>query len=230
MGLTSFFGGGCDNSAHAAAELPRAQVELSADKDAKAGETRTAVFAGGCFWCVEAVFEQLDGVKDAVSGYAGGSKESANYKAVCTGTTGHAEAVRITYDPAKISYGELLRVFFTTHNPTTKDRQGPDHGTQYRSAVFYENEEQKKVAEAYIKQLNDAKAFDDPVVTTVEPLKPEAFYVAEDYHQDYAVCHPDNPYIAQQAAPKVEKVREKFKDQVKGAAKAGEKPAGGEQK
>ena len=217
MGLTSLFGGGCDNSAHAAAELPKPQAELPADKAAKPGETRTAVFAGGCFWCVEGVFEQLDGVKDATSGYAGGSKQTANYQAVCTGATGHAEAVRITYDPAKITYGELLRVFFTTHDPTTLNRQGPDYGTQYRSAVFALDDEQRKVAEAYIKQLNDAKAFPNPIVTKVESLKPDAFYKAEDYHQNYVACHPNNPYIQQHALPKVAKVREKFKDEVKPA-------------
>src|SRR3954447_13394802 len=212
MALTSLFAAGCDQPSAAAGKdvPPKAAADLAADKQAKAGESRTAVFAGGCFWCVEGVFEQLDGVKDAVSGYAGGAKDTADYKTVCTGASGHAEAVRITYDPSKISYAELLRVFFTTHDPTTKDRQGPDYGTQYRSAVFALDDEQRKVAEAYIKQLNDAKAFRDPVVTTVEPLKPDAFYKAEDYHQDYVACNPNNPYIRSQALPKIAKVREKF--------------------
>ena len=195
--------------------LPEPTTAYAPDKAAKPGETRTAVFAGGCFWCVEGVFEQLDGVKDASSGYAGGTKETANYKAVCTGKTAHAEAVKVVYDPAKITYGELLRVFFTTHNPTTKDRQGNDVGPQYRSTIFALDDEQKAVAEAYIKQLNDAKAFSDPVVTTVETLKPEAFYVAEDYHQDYVKCNPQNPYIRSVAMPKVEKTREKFADKLK---------------
>jgi peptide-methionine (S)-S-oxide reductase len=161
------------------------------------------------------VFRQIKGVTEAVSGYAGGSKESATYERVCTGLTGHAEAVKITYDPSKVTYGQLLRVLFTTIDPTTKDSQGPDFGPQYRSAVFYENDEQKQVAQAYIKQLDAAKIFPRPIVTMLEPLKPEAFYPAEGYHQNYVACHLNNPYIVQVALPKVEKVREKFKDQVK---------------
>jgi peptide-methionine (S)-S-oxide reductase len=219
MALMSIFAVGCDDPSAGADKgvPPKSEAELAADKDAKSGDTRTAVFAGGCFWCVEAVFEQLAGVKDAVSGYAGGTKDTANYEAVCTGKTAHAEAVRITYDPSKISYGELLRVFFATHDPTTKDRQGPDFGPQYRSAVFYQDQEQKKVAEDYIKQLNESKVFPKPVVTTLEPLKAGGFYVAEKYHQDYAVCNPQNPYIRANALPKVKKVREKFGAQTKPA-------------
>ena len=222
MFLLSMVGAACSRPTHAADELPKPAAQYAPDKATKAGETRTAVFAGGCFWCVEGVFEQLAGVKDATSGYAGDTKETANYKSVCTGMTKHAEAVMVTYDPAKITYGELLRVFFTTHDPTTKDRQGPDTGPQYRSAVFYLDDEQKTVAEAYIKQLNEAKAFANPIVTTVEPLKAENFFVAEDYHQDYVRCNPNNPYIQYHALPKVEKVREKFKDEVK---KDGDAPA-----
>jgi len=173
------------------------------------------VVASGCFWCTEAVFEELEGVGDVVSGYAGGSKETANYEAVCTGTTGHAEAIRIPYEPAKVSYAQLLRVFFATHDPTTLNRQGNDSGPQYRSTIFYENDEQKKVAEAYLKQLEEAKAFKRPIVTTLEPLKPGGFYDAELYHQNYATCNPGNPYIRSQAVPKVKKVREKFADQLK---------------
>lgn len=209
------FGLGNRSSAGAAPDLPLSPLEVKSDKDVKPGETRTAIFAGGCFWCVEGVFDQLEGVKQATSGYAGGSKETANYRAVCNGDTGHAEAVRITYDPAKISYAQLLRVFFTTHNPTTLNRQGPDTGTQYRSAIFYLNDEQKQVAEAYIKQLNEAKIFRDPIVTSLEPLKPDAFYPAEAYHQNFVACNPDHGYIRQQALPKIEKVREKFPDLVK---------------
>ena len=145
-------------------------------------------------------------------------KETANYKTVCTGTTGHAEAIRITYDPHKITYGELLRVFFTTHNPTTKNRQNYDEGTQYRSAIFYANDDEKRVAEAYIKQLTDAKVFDKPIVTTLEPST--GFYVAEDYHQDYAHKNPDNPYIQRWALPKVDKLLSHFKDEVKSRAEA----------
>jgi peptide-methionine (S)-S-oxide reductase len=217
MAALSFFGTGRDDAAHAAESqvLPKPNLELEADKDAKPGEKRTAVLASGCFWCTEAVFEQLEGVDDVVSGYAGGRKETANYRAVCNGDTGHAEAVRVTYEPAKISYAQLLRVFFATHDPTTKNRQGPDEGTQYRSAIFYENDDQKKVAESYIKQLDEAKAFKRPVVTTLEPLKPGGFYEAELYHQNYAACNASNPYIRSQAVPKVKKVREKFADQVK---------------
>jgi peptide-methionine (S)-S-oxide reductase len=216
MATISMIGGtACSRSSHAADQLPKATTQYGPDKTTKAGETRTAIFAGGCFWCVEGVFEQLEGIADVTSGYAGGTKETANYKAVCTGETAHAEAVKITYDPAKITYAELLRVFYTTHDPTTKDRQGPDAGPQYRSAIFYLDDEQKKVAEAYIKQLNEAKAFPAPIVTTLEPLKPDAFYKAEDYHQDYVRCNPNNPYIGSIALPKVQKVREKFSDQVK---------------
>ena|SRR5665213_620000 len=214
MALTTYFAGG-NKSAHAAATLPAPAVNLPADAVAKPGELHTAVVAGGCFWCIEGVFDQLAGVTSAVSGYAGGKKETANYDAVCTGATGHAEAVKITYDPSKITYGDLLRVLFTVIDPTTKDRQGPDAGTQYRSAIFYENEDQKKVAEAYIKQLNDAKAYPSPIVTTLEPLKPDEFYPAEKYHQNFVACHLNQSYVIQEALPKIAKVREKFKDKVK---------------
>ena len=220
MALTSIFGAACDAQAKPARGdvPPKPAVDLPADKDAEPGQTKTIVLGGGCFWCVESVFEQFEGVSDVVSGYAGGTKETANYKAVSAGETAHAEVVRITYDPTKITYGQLLQVFFGTHDPTTKDRQGPDSGPQYRSAIFYANDEEKRVAEAYIKQLDESKAFDKTIVTTLEPLaKPEAFYVAEDYHQDYTVCNPNNPYIRAQALPKIAKVREKFKSQTKPA-------------
>jgi len=210
MALSSLIGLACERPAHAAGELPKPAVELTAPKDK--GD-QTFIVAGGCFWCTEASFEILDGVKDVVSGYSGGAKETANYEAVCTGRTGHAESIRITYDPAKISYNKLLQVFFTAHNPTTLNRQGNDEGTQYRSAIFYQSEDEKKVAEAYIKQLNDAKAFDKPVVTTVEKFN--AFYPAEDYHQDYAKKHPDNGYIVGVALPHVKHVMDHFKDELK---------------
>ena len=183
-------------------------------------EPRAAVFAGGCFWCTEAVFDQLDGVKDVVSGYAGGTKETADYKKVSTGDTDHAEAIRITYDPSKITFGQLLRVFFATHDPTTKDSQGPDHGRQYRSAIFYANDEEKAVSEAYIKQLTDAKAYDDPIVTTLEPLK--EFYPAEEYHQDFVQRNPNQGYVRAVAMPKVLKVQTKFKDLLKPATRPAE--------
>lgn len=169
-----------------------------------------AVFAGGCFWCTEAVFEAIDGVKDVVSGYSGGDPKRADYKSVCTGTTGHAEGIQITYDASKVTYGQLLRIFFATHNPTTINRQGPDSGTQYRSAIFYTNDEQKAVAEAYIQQLTDAKKFSKPIVTEVEPLN--GFFPAEDYHQDFARQNPEHPYIKKWAEPKLGKLQEMLKD------------------
>jgi methionine-S-sulfoxide reductase len=169
--------------------------------------TATAILAGGCFWCTEAAFEQLAGVLDVTSGYMGGSAETANYRAVCGGDTGHAEAIRITYDPAKISYDVLLEVFFDAHDPTQLNRQGNDIGTQYRSAIFYANDEEKRVAEAKIRLLNESKHFPRPIVTTLEPLG--AFYPAEDYHQDYARLNPNQPYIQAVSTPKACKVREK---------------------
>jgi peptide-methionine (S)-S-oxide reductase len=194
------------------------------DKDialAKEGaEPRAAVFAGGCFWCTEAVFDQLNGVTDVVSGYAGGTKETADYKKVSTGDTEHAEAIRITYDPSKITFGQLLRVFFATHDPTTMDRQGPDTGHQYRSAVFYANDEEKSVAAAYIKQLDDAKAFKAPIVTTLEPLG--EFYPAEDYHQDFVERNPNQGYVRAVAMPKVLKTQKLFKEYLKPTTKPAE--------
>lgn len=173
----------------------------------------TAVFAGGCFWCVEAVFEELDGVIDAVSGYAGGSKETAHYEAVCSGTTGHAEAVQIIYDPAKISFGKLLEVHFATHDPTTLDRQGNDTGSQYRSAIFYANEAERQAAEDYIAELTKNGVFGRPIVTTLEPLT--AFYPAEAYHQNYVCANPRQGYVRSVALPKVDKVRKLFADNIK---------------
>jgi peptide methionine sulfoxide reductase msrA/msrB len=174
--------------------------------------TATAVFAGGCFWCTEAAFEQLQGVLDVESGYAGGSAETANYQRVCRGDTGHAEVIRITYDPRRISYDRLLDVFFDAHDPTQLNRQGNDVGTQYRSAIFYVDEIQKRAAQAKLDRLNESHDFSRPVVTTLEPL--EAFYPAEAYHQDYARHNEDQPYIQSQALPKVCKVREKHPDLV----------------
>ena len=172
-----------------------------------------AVFAGGCFWCVEAVFRQLAGVLEVTSGYAGGDAASANYETVSTGRTGHAESVKIVYDPRKISYETLLRVHFATHDPTTLNRQGNDFGTQYRSAVFYADEGQRQIAEAMIADLTDAKTFKGPIVTTLEPLT--AFYPAEAKHQNYVACHLGQPYVRTVAMPKVAKVRAKFKDLLK---------------
>ena len=183
--------------------------------------SQTAVLGGGCFWCLDAVFRGLEGVASVESGYAGGASADPTYEQVCSGRTGHAEVVRVTFDPAVITFRDLLTVFFTIHDPTTKDRQGNDVGSQYRSAIFYQSEDEKKVAEAYITQLNDAKAFgaDKQVMTTLEPYK--SFYVAEDYHQNYARLNPNQGYIRAIAAPKVQKVFEHFQDKVK---KPGEEP------
>jgi len=215
MMLAGLFGAACERPAHAAGDLPKPDADIAKGKP---GEMRSLIVGAGCFWCVEGVFEKLTGVTDVLSGYAGGTKDTANYKAVCTGATGHAEVVKITYDSSKISYGELLRVFFATHDPTTKDSQGPDRGPQYRSAIFYENDEQKKVAAAYIELLNKSKAFETPIVTTLEPLT--AFYEAEIEHQNFAKDNPNHGYIMRFALPKIAKLQEKFGDQVK---KEGEK-------
>ena len=175
---------------------------------------QTAILAGGCFWCVEAVLKELDGVLEVTSGYSGGTAQTADYDAVCSGRTGHAEVVQVRFDPARISFGQLLKVFFSVaHDPTTLNRQGADQGTQYRSAIFYTDDEQKRVAEAYIRQLNEAGAYDSPIVTQVVPL--EAFYEAEAYHQDYAERHPMQPYVLFTAAPKVSKLRKHFADRLK---------------
>jgi peptide methionine sulfoxide reductase msrA/msrB len=177
--------------------------------------TATAVFAGGCFWCTEAAFEQIKGVLDVQSGYAGGAKDTANYERVSMGDTGHAEAIRITYDPKVISYDRLLDIFFDAHDPTQLNHQDNDHGTQYRSAIFYVNEIEQRAAQAKIKKLTEAKVFPRPIVTTLEPLK--EFYPAEQYHQDYARRHPDQPYIQYHALPKVCTVRDKHRDLLKHA-------------
>jgi peptide-methionine (S)-S-oxide reductase len=192
-------------SAHASPDLPKPSTDLPA---AKAGEKRTAVFAGGCFWCMEAVFEELSGVTDVVSGFAGGTKETAIYERVSSGGTSHAEAVQVTYDPSKVSFAQLIQVFFTMHDPTTKDRQGPDWGHQYRSAFFYQSAEEKSVVDSYIKQLEAAKVFSSPIVTTLEPF--EGFYPADAHHQDFVRLHPDHPYVRQWALPKLQKEHQKF--------------------
>lgn len=180
------------------------------------GSLQKAVLGGGCFWCVEAVYLQLDGVEKVVSGYAGGDAGTADYQSVCTGMTKHAEVVEVTYDPKKITYGEILKVFFAiAHDPTQMNRQANDVGPQYRSAVFYADLEQKAVAEGYIGQLNEADLYGGkPVVTTLEPL--EEFFEGEAYHQDYANKNPYQPYIMHLAAPKVEKVREHYAGRLKG--------------
>jgi peptide-methionine (S)-S-oxide reductase len=172
-------------------------------------KSATAVFAGGCFWGVEAVFERLKGVSSAVPGFAGGKKETAHYETVSEGNTGHAESVQVTYDPSQITYGQLLQVFFSVaHDPTELNRQGPDEGTQYRSAIFYANDDQKRVAEAYIKQLTDAKAFRHKIVTQVSALN--GFYQAEAYHLHYFDKHPNDPYIVYNDLPKVNELKKQF--------------------
>ena len=179
------------------------------DPPVSTNHSATAVFAGGCFWGVEAVFERLSGVTNAVSGYAGGAAYSAHYDVVSSGITGHAESVQVTYDPSKISYGKLLEVFFAVaHDPTQLNRQGPDSGTQYRSAIFFSDPEQKRIAEAYIQQLDAAKIFPGAIVTKVVPLN--GFYRAEDYHQHYFDHNPNNPYIVYNDLPKVKNLQAQF--------------------
>jgi peptide-methionine (S)-S-oxide reductase len=194
-------------TAHAAApKVPAATTDVPLAQ--KSGEQK-AVFAGGCFWGTQAVFERLKGVKNTTVGYAGGAAKTATYDQVTTETTGHAESVEVVYDPSKITYGQLLRVFFSVaHDPTQLNRQGPDVGTSYRSAIFYVNDEQKRLATAYIAQLDAAKVFPSKIVTEVTPLK--GFYRAEDYHQDYALKNPQNPYIQVCDRPKIAALKEQF--------------------
>jgi len=191
-----------------AASAPSGALPTPVVDDALAStkSEQTAVFAGGCFWGIQAVFEHVKGVKSAISGYAGGTVASPSYEQVSSGETGHAESVRVVYDPSRVTYGQLLRVFFSVaHDPTQLNRQGPDVGTQYRSALFYTSDSQKRIAGAYIDQLTKAKAFGRPIVTEVSALK--AFNVAEAYHQDYARLHPYDPYIAFNDAPKVKNLK-----------------------
>lgn len=173
----------------------------------------TATLAAGCFWCVEAVFDDLKGVEDVVSGYSGGHTENPTYRQVCDGTTGHAEVIQVRFDPSEISFKEILQVFFSVHDPTTLNRQGHDIGTQYRSAIFYHSDEQKRVAEETIREVNDEAIWDGPILTEVTPF--EKFYVAEDYHQEYFANNPNQPYCAAVVAPKVAKFRQKFVSRLK---------------
>jgi methionine-S-sulfoxide reductase len=176
----------------------------------------TAVFGGGCFWCVEAVFDELSGVHSVVSGYAGGESKNPTYEQVCGGRTGHAEVIKIEFDPEQISFRDLMTVFFATHDPTTLNRQGNDVGTQYRSAIFFGNEEQKKEAAAFIKELGDAKSFKNSIVTTLEPLT--EFYPAEDYHQKYYANNPYQPYCQYMIPPKLTKLHKQYKELLKSHA------------
>jgi peptide-methionine (S)-S-oxide reductase len=196
----------CNTATASATPIPDPALDAPLSKIK--GE-QTAVLAGGCFWGVEAVFEHVKGVTDVRSGYSGGSADAADYRKVSTGQTGHAESVLVTYDPSQMTYGQLLKVFFSVaHDPTELNRQGPDRGTQYRSAIFYSTEEQKKIAEAYINQLNRAKVFERPIVTEVAAL--QSFHEAEAYHQDYLAHHPDEPYIVINDLPKVENLRKQL--------------------
>jgi peptide-methionine (S)-S-oxide reductase len=191
-----------------AASLAVPTPTMDATKAAKPGQ-QTAVIAGGCFWGIQAVFQHVKGVVNATSGYSGGEAKTAEYEVVSTGETGHAESVKVTYDPSQITYGELLRVFFSVaHDPTQLNHQGPDDGTQYRSVIFYGSDEQKKIAESYVSQLEKSGVFPRPIVTQVVPLK--AFYPAEAYHQDYATRHPYEPYIVFNDAPKVVHLKQQF--------------------
>ena len=210
MKLTDLFGG---SSGVPADEFPDPAIDVPADRT---GTPQAVVLGGGCFWCTEAVFVKLDGVIAVVSGYAGGTADTADYKSVCSGTTDHAEVIRVLFDPTRITFGQVLKVFFAVaHDPTHLNRQGNDIGRQYRSAVFYADDDQRRVAEAYIQQLKDAKVFESPIVTTLEPL--EQFFEAEDYHQNFVARNPAQPYVAAVAMPKVKKLEKAFGDKLKKA-------------
>ena len=206
MSLMTLFGAA--GAAVTAVVLPAPAVDVSA---ATAKGPQTAVFAGGCFWGVEAVFRHVKGVTSSVSGYAGGAASTADYESVSSGTTGHAESVKVTYDPAQVSYGQLLKVFFSVaHDPTQLNRQGPDSGTQYRSVIFTTTDDQKRVAQAYVAQLDRAKIFGRGIVTDVVALP--AFYPAEAYHQNYLALHPTQPYIVYNDLPKLANLKAQFPD------------------
>ena len=210
MKTSELFGG---DAGIPADQFPDPAIDIPPDVT---GTPQSAVLGGGCFWCTEAVFAQLDGVIAVVSGYAGGTAETANYQTVCSGMTDHAEVIRVRFDSERISFGQILKVFFAVaHDPTHLNRQGNDIGRQYRSAVFYENEDQRRVAEAYITQLTEAKVYPSPIVTTLEPL--EQFFEAEDYHQDFVVRNPAQPYVAAIAVPKVRKLQKAFAGRLKKA-------------
>jgi len=206
LGTLALGSSGCFATQLAGRNVPAASVDASV---AQTSSRQKAVLAGGCFWGTQAVFERVKGVVATTTGYAGGSASTATYDQVTTERTGHAESVEVVYDPSKITYGQLLRIFFSVaHDPTEVNRQGPDVGTSYRSAIFYQNDEQKRIATAYIAQLNAAKVFPKPIATEVVPLK--GFYRAEDYHQDYALNNPDNPYILVCDRPKIEALKKEF--------------------
>ncbi len=204
--ILSLFAAPACSAALVAKQIPDPVVDEAL---ATAKGRQTVVIAGGCFWGIQAVFQNTRGVVDATSGYSGGSANTAHYEMVSEGNTGHAESVRINYDPSQITLGKLLKVFFSVaHDPTQVDRQGPDTGTQYRSAIFYSNEEQKRIAQAYVDQLNQTKVFERPIATQIVSLK--SFYEAEAYHQDYVVQHPNEPYIRIHDLPKLANLRKQF--------------------
>lgn len=200
-----FFTGRLSASSGLSLSIPNADA---AEPLALAPGKETAVFAGGCFWGIDAVFRHVKGVSSVASGYAGGSRIAPDYEQVSSGTTGHAESVQVVFDPSVVSYSQLLQVFFSVHNPTELNRQGPDHGTQYRSAVFYTSDAQKKAVDSYIAQMTKGKTFENPIVTQVAKL--DKFWAAEDYHQNYFAQHPNQPYIIINDAPKVELVKKRF--------------------
>ena len=208
MKLSDLFGG---DSGVPADQFPDPAVDAPVDAT---GTPQTVVLGGGCFWCTEAVFAKLDGVISVVSGYAGGTAETADYQSVCSGMTDHAEVIRVRFESSRITLGQILKVFFAVaHDPTQLNRQGNDMGRQYRSAIFYASPEEERVAAAYIRQLQDATVFDRPIVTTLEPL--EQFFEAEAYHQGFVVRNPNQPYVAAVAAPKVKKLEESFANKLK---------------
>ena len=210
MKLSELFGG---SDAAPADQFPDPAIDVPRDPT---GTPQSVVLGGGCFWCTEAVFVKLDGVINVVSGYAGGTADTANYRDVCSGTTDHAEVTRVRFDSSRITFGQILKVFFAVaHDPTHLNRQGNDIGRQYRSAVFYADADQHRVAEGYIQQLKNAKVFESPIVTTLEPL--EQFFEAEDYHQNFAARNPGQPYVAAVAMPKVKKLEKAFADKLKKA-------------
>jgi peptide-methionine (S)-S-oxide reductase len=210
MKLSELFGGSAGVPAD---QFPDPAIDIPPDST---GTPQTVVLAGGCFWCTEAVFVKLDGVIGVTSGYAGGTADTADYQTVCSGATDHAEVIRVRYDSTVISFGQILKVFFAVaHDPTHLNRQGNDIGRQYRSAVFYADEDQRRVAEAYIRQLQDAHVFESPIVTTLEPL--EQFFEAEAYHQDFVARNPAQPYVAAVAVPKVKKLEKAFAGRLKKA-------------
>jgi peptide-methionine (S)-S-oxide reductase len=201
--------GGCENKSNNIQSENKKDTGIILNMD----NLQTATFGSGCFWCTEAIFENLKGVHSVVSGYAGGNVQNPTYEEVCTGTTGHAEVTQITYDPSVISYDELLEVFWKTHDPTTLNRQGNDVGPQYRSAIFYHNDEQKQLAEKYKAELDKSGAWDNPIVTEISPLT--NYFPAEEYHQDYYANNPNQGYCAFVIAPKLEKFKKVFKDKLK---------------